>query len=387
VARCRDRQRYRAPGRQPVNVDDDARHAPSRGMAGDHVVQVGPPMVPLRPWVGTVRPRDRGPRRARSAAVPTLAPVTAAPEKLMLLDSASLYFRAFFGVPESIKAPDGTPVNAVRGFLDMVATLVARRRPLRLVACWDDDWRPAFRVAALPSYKAHRLAPDGGEETPPELGPQVPVLVEVLAAAGIARVGAPGFEADDVIGTLSARARGPVDVVTGDRDLFQLVDDARGIRVLYTARGIGDIEVVDEAGVAARYGIPGRAYADFAVLRGDPSDGLPGVPGVGAKTAAALVSAFGDLEGIRAAAARTAVPKPPLTAAVLKKLHAAADYLDAAPVVVAVERAIDLPPVDGALPRRPADPQTLAGLAEQHNLLSPLRRLGAVLGWPDDALT
>jgi 5'-3' exonuclease len=304
----------------------------------------------------------------------------------MLLDAASLYFRAFYGVPTSVTAPDGRPVNAVRGFLDMSARLITAHAPSRFVACWDDDWRPAFRVAALPSYKAHRLAPDGGEETPAELGPQVPVLVDVLAAAGIARVGAPGYEADDVIGTLATRARGPVDVVTGDRDLFQLVDDARGIRVLYTARGITDIETVDEAAVAAKYGIPGRAYADFAVLRGDPSDGLPGVAGVGAKTAAALVGAFGDLAGIRAAAARTVVAKPPLTAAVLKKLHAAADYLDAAPVVVAVARDIDLPPVEGALPPRPADPQALAALAEAHNLESPLRRLGAALGWPADAL-
>jgi 5'-3' exonuclease len=304
----------------------------------------------------------------------------------MLLDAASLYFRAFYGVPTSVTSPDGRPVNAVRGFLDMTARLVTAYRPDALVACWDDDWRPDFRVQALPSYKAHRLAPGGGEETPEELGPQVPVLVEVLAAAGIARVGAPGFEADDVIGTLASRARGPVDVVTGDRDLFQLVDDARGIRVLYTARGIADIEVVDEAAVTARYGIPGRSYADFAVLRGDPSDGLPGVAGVGAKTAAALVSAFGNLDGIRTAAARTVVPRPPLTAAVLKKLHAAADYLDAAPVVVAVERAIDLPPVEGALPRRPADPEALAVLAERHGLQSPLGRLGAALGWPRDAV-
>jgi 5'-3' exonuclease len=304
----------------------------------------------------------------------------------MLLDAASLYFRAFYGVPTSVTSPDGRPVNAVRGFLDMTARLVGTHRPTRLVACWDDDWRPEFRVAALPSYKAHRVAPEGGEEVPDELSPQVPVLVEVLAAAGIARVGAPGFEADDVIGTLASRARGPVDVVTGDRDLFQLVDDERGIRVLYTARGITDIEMVDEAAVAARYGIPGRAYADFAVLRGDPSDGLPGVAGVGAKTAAALITAFGDLAGIRAAAAKAVVPRPPLTAAVLKKLHAAADYLDAAPVVVAVERAIDLPPVEGELPRAPADPDALAVLAERHNLDSPLRRLGAVLGWPADAL-
>jgi 5'-3' exonuclease len=206
----------------------------------------------------------------------------------------------------------------------------------------------------------------------------------VLAAAGIDRVGAPGYEADDIIGTLATRARGPVDVVTGDRDLFQLVDDARGIRVLYTARGIGDIETVDEAVVTQKYGIPGRAYADFAVLRGDPSDGLPGVAGVGAKTAAALINEFGTLEGIRSAVARTVVPRPPLTAAVLKKMVAASSYLDAAPVVVAVAKDIDLPPIEGTLPRSPVDPQALATLAEQHGLESSLRRLGAALGWPAD---
>jgi 5'-3' exonuclease len=304
----------------------------------------------------------------------------------MLLDAASLYFRAFYGVPTSVTAPDGRPINAVRGFLDMTARLLTAHRPDRLVACWDDDWRPAFRVDALPSYKAHRVAPEGGEEVPDELSPQVPVLIEVLAAAGIDRVGAPGYEADDVIGTLATRARGPVDIVTGDRDLFQLVDDARGVRVLYTARGIADIESVDEAAVAAKYGIPGRAYAEFAVLRGDPSDGLPGVAGVGAKTAAALINEFGDLAAIRAAVARTAVPKPPLTAAVLKKMQAAADYLDAAPVVVAVACTIDLPPIEGVLPGRPADADALARLAEAHGLGSSVHRLGAALGWPADAL-
>lgn len=304
----------------------------------------------------------------------------------MLLDAASLYFRAFYGVPTSITGPHGRPVNAVRGFLDMTARLLTAHGPDRLVACWDDDWRPAFRVEALPSYKAHRVAPEGGEEVPDELSPQVLVLVDVLAAAGLARVGAPGYEADDVIGTLATRARGPVDVVTGDRDLFQLVDDERGVRVLYTARGIADIELVDEAAVAAKYGIPGRAYADFAVLRGDPSDGLPGVAGIGAKTAAALINEYGDLAGIRAAVARTVVPQAPLTAAVLKKLHAAADYLDRAPVVVAVARGIDLPAVEGELPRMPADATALAELAAAHGLESSLRRLGAALGWPEDVL-
>ncbi len=301
----------------------------------------------------------------------------------MLLDAASLYFRAFYGVPTSVTSPDGRPVNAVRGFLDMTARLVAAHRPTALVACWDDDWRPAFRTDALPSYKAHRVAPEGGEEVPDELGPQVPVLVEVLAAAGLARVGAPGYEADDVIGTLATRADGPVDVVTGDRDLFQLVDDARGVRILYTARGITDLDYVDEAAVAAKYGIPGRSYADFAVLRGDPSDGRPGVAGVGAKTAAALINAYGDLAGIRAAVDRSVVPSGPLTAAVLTKMHAAADYLDRAPVVVAVARTIDLAPVDGDLPLAPVDPDALVELAERHGIESSVRRLGAVLGWPD----
>lgn len=305
----------------------------------------------------------------------------------MLLDAASLYFRAFYGVPTSVTTPDGRPINAVRGFLDMTARLLTAHGPDRLVACWDDDWRPAFRVAALPSYKAHRLAPDGsGEVVPDELGPQVPVLIDVLAAAGIDRVGAPGYEADDIIGTLATRAREPVDVVTGDRDLFQLVDDGRGIRVLYTARGIADIETVDEAVVTEKYGIPGRAYADFAVLRGDPSDGLPGVAGVGAKTAAALINEFGTLEGIRAAVARTVVPRPPLTAAVLKKMVTAAAYLDAAPVVVAVAKDIGLPPIEGTLPRSPADPPALGALAEQHGLESSLKRLGAALGWPPGSL-
>src|SRR5665811_592743 len=177
---------------------------------------------------------ERGGLRQDDAMRPSSAP-------LLLLDTASLYFRAFYGVPESVRAADGTPVNAVRGLLDMTARLVTARRPSRLVACWDDDWRPEFRVAAIPSYKEHRLAAAGGEEVPPLLSAQIPVIIEVLAALGIARVGAPGYEAGDVIGTLTAREvarpdgeRVPVEVVTGDRDLFQLVDDAAPVRILYT---------------------------------------------------------------------------------------------------------------------------------------------------------
>lgn len=294
--------------------------------------------------------------------------------KLLLLDTASLYFRAFYAVPETITAADGTPVNALRGLTDMIARLLRDRRPTGLVACMDADWRPTFRVAALPSYKAHRLTPEGGEQTPPALQAQVPLIERMLDSVGIARVGVPGYEADDVIGTLATNGAGPVDVVTGDRDLFQLVDDSKPVRVLYTLKGIAGIEVIDEQRVRERYGIPPYTYADYALLRGDPSDGLPGVAGVGAKTAAALVSEFGTLENILAAADGEAIP-----ARTRAKLHRARDYLAAAPVVVRVVREVPLPPSDDNLPTAPADPDEVATLRERWNCDGPLERLLAAL--------
>ncbi len=212
----------------------------------------------------------------------------------MLLDTASLYYRAYFGVPDSVKAPDGTPVNAVRGLLDFIGRLVQDHRPDDLVACMDADWRPHWRVELIPSYKAHRVAQESEtgpdlEETPDTLAPQVPIIEAALDAFGIARVGVAGYEADDVIGTLTARATGPVDIVTGDRDLYQLVDDARRRRVLYPLKGVGSLQVTDEAWLREKYGVDGPGYADLALLRGDPSDGLPGVPGIGEKTAAKLL--------------------------------------------------------------------------------------------------
>jgi 5'-3' exonuclease len=294
--------------------------------------------------------------------------------RLMLLDTASLYFRAFFGVPQSITAPDGMPVNAVRGLLDFIARLVTDRAPGRLVACLDADWRPPFRVALLPSYKEHRLADParGIEEVPAALEAQVPVILAALTALGIAHVGVRGFEADDVIGTLAARDDGPVDVVTGDRDLFQLVDDARGVRILYTARGVGRLEVVDEGVVTTKYGIPGRAYADFATLRGDPSDGLPGVAGVGDKTAATLVSRFGDIEAIRAAAQEATSD---LSSTIRRRIIDAAGYLAVAPDVVRVRLDVPIPDIDTTLPASPADPETVLDLAEQYNLESSMNRV------------
>ncbi|WP_131740540.1 5'-3' exonuclease [Actinomadura roseirufa] len=306
---------------------------------------------------------------------------------LMLLDTPSLYFRAFFGVPESVTAPDGTPVNAVRGLIDMIARLVQDRSPGRLVCCMDADWRPEFRVAALPSYKAHRVADDGGDQTPDALEAQLPVIDAVLDAVGLARAGVPGYEADDVIGTLAVRgaADGPVDVVTGDRDLFQLVDDGRGpVAVLYTARGIRNLQIMDEAQVAARYGIPGRGYGDYATLRGDPSDGLPGVPGVGDKTAAALVTRFGSVAGILAAldaggeAGGDAGKDAGFPAGARRRLEAAREYLAAAETVVRVVTDIDAPELaglDDRLPAAPRDPEALVELADRWNLSSPVNRL------------
>lgn len=291
----------------------------------------------------------------------------------MLLDTASLYFRAFYGVPDTVTAPDGRPVNAARGLLDMIAKLVTTYEPTHVVACWDDDWRPQWRVDLIPSYKAHRVAelveaaPDV-EEVPDPLEAQIPVIRAELDALGIPIVGVAQQEADDVIASFAAQSGMPVDVVTGDRDLFQLVDDARGIRVIYTGRGMSNLEVLDEASVTAKYRVLPSQYADYAVLRGDASDGLPGVAGIGEKTAATLLAAHGDLAGIRAAAEAG----EGMTAGIRAKLLAAADYLAVAPTVVEVVRTLDLPDVDARL--RTPDAAVTAALAADWNLASSLDR-------------
>jgi 5'-3' exonuclease len=294
----------------------------------------------------------------------------------MLLDAASMYFRAFYGVKEPMTAPDGTPVNAVRGLLDMISRLLRARHPTRLVACMDASWRPAFRVAALPSYKAHRANPDGSEQVPDALNVQLPIIVDVLSAIGVTMAWADGYEADDIIGTLTAQASDPVEAVTGDRDLFQLVDDARGIRVAYIGKGVANLELMDEAAIEAKYQIPGRAYAAFAALRGDPSDGLPGVPGVGEKTAAALVRVFGSVEAMLAAidAGHGGFP-----AGSRAKLVAARPYLDACMPVVLVATDAPVKFEGGDLPSTPADPARVADLDQRWDLGSSLGRVLSAL--------
>ena len=299
----------------------------------------------------------------------------------MLLDTASMYFRAFFGVPE-IKADNGTPVNAVRGLLDFISRLVVGYRPTHLVCCWDNDWRPQWRVDLIPSYKAHRvLAARPGsepdlEEVPDPLEKQVPLIRAVLDALGIAVVGVDGYEADDVIGTLATGAGMPVDIVTGDRDLFQLVDDDTDVRVLYIARGVGRHERITNDVVRDKYGIDAHQYADFATLRGDTSDGLPGVAGIGEKTAATLLDRFHDMSGILAAADD---PDSALGPNPRSKIKAAADYLAVAPQVVAVARNLDGGHVDTGLPDRPRDEELTAALAEEFNLGGPVGRLREAL--------
>jgi 5'-3' exonuclease len=312
------------------------------------------------------------------------------PAPLVLLDGASMWFRSYFGVPSSITAPDGRPVNAVRGFIDSVAVVVTQQRPGRLVVCLDLDWRPQFRVDLIPSYKAHRVAepePAGQpdiEEVPDDLTPQVDMIMELLDAFGIPTAGAPGFEADDVLGTLAAQERSdPVVVVSGDRDLLQVVaDDPVPVRVLYLGRGLSKATLFGPAEVAEHYGVPvdraGPAYAELALLRGDPSDGLPGVPGVGEKTAATLLAQHGSLDQIVAAAQD---PASKMAKGLRAKLRAATDYIEAAGTVVrvATDAPVTLSTPNDTLPLVAADPARTAHLATQLGVGSSITRLQKAL--------
>jgi 5'-3' exonuclease len=309
---------------------------------------------------------------------------------VLLLDGASMWFRSFFGVPSSITAPDGRPVNAVRGFLDAVATVITRERPRRLVVCRDDDWRPQWRVDLIPSYKAHRVAeeePAGEpdiEEVPDYLTPQVDMIMEILDAFGIPTAGAPECEADDVLGTLAERERkDPVVVVSGDRDLLQLVREKPvPVRVLYLGRGLAKATKWGPEEVADTYGVPldraGPAYAELALLRGDPSDGLPGVPGVGEKTAATLLAQHGSLGRILTAAHD---PKSKMSKAYRTKLLAATEYIEAAThvVKVAVDADVNFSTPSDELPLSAEHPRIVAKLAEQYGVASSIARLQKAL--------
>jgi 5'-3' exonuclease len=298
---------------------------------------------------------------------------------LMLLDSASLWYRAYYGMPDTLLAPDGTPVNAIRGYLDMTARLVGIYKPNRIVACLDGDWRPSWRVDIFPEYKANRLEEDGEEEVEPEtLTPQIPILLDILDLFGIPVVGVDDYEADDVMATYAEIEPGPIRIVTGDRDLFQMVDDKRDIKVVYLAKGISQHDLVDIKYVSDKYAIPGDRYDLFAMFRGDPSDGLPGVKGIGEKGAAVIANNFATVEDALAAAHEAHASLSP---ALAKKIIAGSEYLGIAPKLVRVARDAPIPKVDLSMPKAPADLSKLYQMKDQYGLGASIDRLIAALGW------
>lgn len=313
----------------------------------------------------------------------------------LIVDTATLFFRAYYGVPTSLTDASGRPINALHGLLDMLSRLIGQYSPASVVCCWDDDWRPQWRVNLVPSYKTHRLATSEtligqtaskaiagqthAESVEDDLARQVPWIIDCLKAAGLCVAGAANYEADDVAGTLARRVRasgGCAIVVTGDRDLFQLVGPH--VQVAYVARGVARHELVDDAWLRARHGIVGAQYIDFATLRGDPSDGLPGVAGIGEKTAASLLNTYADLDGLLEAAAD---PASDLPARQRTRLTEARDYLTRARRVVATAD-VDLGELDAELRPGRADLARCAELAEAHNVRGPMRRLLQAIGEP-----
>jgi len=297
---------------------------------------------------------------------------------LMLLDSASLWYRAFYGMPDTLLAPNGTPVNAIRGYLDMSARLITLYQPNRLVACIEGDWRPSWRVELFPEYKANRVDEDGAEEEPDLLAPQIPILMDILDAFGIAVIGVDDYEADDVMASFAHREDGPIRIVTGDRDMFQLVDDEKDVKIVYLAKGISQHDLVDVSWVAKRYEIPGDRYALFAMFRGDPSDGLPGVKGIGEKGAALIANNFKDVDAVIEGAKNS---HEALTSNLIKKIIDGQKYLTIAPTLVQCARNVRLPEIDLSIPTKPADLSQIYALQKEYGLGASIDRMIAALKW------
>ena len=297
---------------------------------------------------------------------------------LLLIDSASLWYRAYYGMPDTMVAPDGMPVNAIRGFLDMTARLVTQYKPNRIVACLEGDWRPTWRTDIFPGYKANRVDETGEEDEPDTLAPQIPLLLDLLDLFGLPMVGVDNYEADDLIATYSKNEKGPIYIVTGDRDLFQLVDDARKVKVIYLAKGFSQQEVVDLAWIRQKYGIPGERYALFAMIRGDASDGLPGVRGIGEKGAAVIANSFSTIEESLAAAH---ADDERLTPLIRKRLIEGSDYIKIAPTLVHCALDVPIPTMEIALPQAPQDLSEIYAFKDQYGLGASVDRLIAALGW------
>ena len=297
---------------------------------------------------------------------------------LMLLDSASLWYRAYFGMPDTLLSPSGEPVNAIRGYLDMTAKLISQYKPKRLVACIEGDWRPSWRVELFPEYKANRLDVEGEEEEPDTLGPQIPILLDLLEAFQIPLVGVDDYEADDVMATYAVTHPGPTKIVTGDRDLFQLVDDQRKISVVYLAKGIANHDLVDRKWISQKYDIPGERYALFAMIRGDASDGLPGIRGIGEKGAAIIAKQFTKLEDVMIAAENG---DDRLTPNIRKKLLESSEYAKIAPKLVHCALDVPLPSLDISIPKRPTSLDEIYQYQKDYGLGASVDRLISALNW------
>jgi len=291
---------------------------------------------------------------------------------LMLLDSASLWYRAYFGMPDTLLSPKGEPINAIRGFLDMSARLINIYKPNRLVACLEGDWRPSWRVELFPGYKANRVDEDGEEEEPDTLAPQIPILLDLLEAFGIATFGVDDYEADDVIATLSKKEVGPIRIVTGDRDLFQLVDDKKDVKVVYLAKGLTNHDLVDLSWITNKYEIPGDRYALFAMIRGDASDGLPGLKGIGEKGAALLANTYPDLDSVLSAA-RNADDQ--LKPALIKRILESQEYAGIAPTLVNCALDVPIPEINHDLKYEKIDLNLVKKMQEEFGLGASVDRL------------
>ena len=297
---------------------------------------------------------------------------------LMLLDSASLWYRAYFGMPDTLLSPAGMPVNAIRGYLDMTSRLLVKYKPDRLVACLEGDWRPSWRVELFPDYKLNRVDDEGEEDEPDTLGPQIPVLLDVLDALGIAMVGVDDYEADDLMATFSVKQQGPIRIVTGDRDLFQLVDDKRDVKIVYLAKGISNHDLVDSRWINDKYQIPGDRYALFAMIRGDSSDGLPGIRGIGEKGAANIANQFSSLSEVMKAAETN---DERLTANIRKKLLESAAYAAIAPKLVGCALDVSIPQMEISMPLKPKSMNKIEELKEEYGLGASIDRIVSALGW------
>lgn len=262
------------------------------------------------------------------------------PMTLMLVDIATVYYRAYYALPDTQVSPDGRQINAVRGTLDALMLLVDKYQPAHLVTCWDFAWRPEWRVELLPTYKTARVADEGAEQMPDTLSDQVDSIRTILTEWGVDVIGLEDYESDDIVGSYCRTHPGSIKVVTGDRDLFQLINDEHPVEVLYLATGVSKHTNANNAYILERYGIHSHQYGDFSILRGDPSDGLPGVKGIGEKTAAKLLTTFGNISGV-IEAARSGSPeiKPKASEALLSSL----DYLAAAEQVVLLNKVLDVP--------------------------------------------